>query len=294
MQACRDKSQTLKFAAVGAHHQNGHAERRIREIQDLARTMLIHANKRWRSTITTNLWPYAIRMANEVLNNTPSMQHKDRRSPLQIFANTKVAINPKHWHPFGYPVYVLHSTIQNNAGIFHKWRQKSEAGIYLGISPIHSKNVALVLSRKTGLISLQFHVKFDDTFITTPDLDKDKSWQIKAGFVSKLDTPSTKPRQHQQSDITKLKPSKRLSITASVGDTTYNINQKPISASESNVLPEQAQLPVDGYILFEQTKKSSEGGDKQHHKQNKKRERLQTISQVGDTATTNSIMEPSQ
>ena len=94
--ACKNNLQTLKFAAVGAHHQNGHAERRIRELQDLARTMLIHANKRWKTTITTNLWPYAIRMANEVLNNTPSMQDKARRSPLQIFTNKTVAVNPKH------------------------------------------------------------------------------------------------------------------------------------------------------------------------------------------------------
>ena len=80
--ACETHNQTLRFAAVGAQHQNGHAERRIRELQDIARTMLIHANKRWPTAITTNLWPYAIRMANEVLNNTPSMQDAKRRSPL--------------------------------------------------------------------------------------------------------------------------------------------------------------------------------------------------------------------
>ena len=71
--ACKNSHQILKFAAVGAHHQNGYAERRIRVLQDLARTMLIHANKRWPSAVTPNLWHYAIRMANEVLNNTPSM-----------------------------------------------------------------------------------------------------------------------------------------------------------------------------------------------------------------------------
>ena len=98
VQACKANNQRLKFAAVGAHHQNGHAERRIRELQDLARTMMIHANKRWPTSVTPNLWPYAIRMANSVLNDTPIMQDKLRRSPMQIFANTKVAIKPKH-HP---------------------------------------------------------------------------------------------------------------------------------------------------------------------------------------------------
>ena len=36
VQACRSKSQPLTFAGVNAHHQNGMAERRIRELQDSA------------------------------------------------------------------------------------------------------------------------------------------------------------------------------------------------------------------------------------------------------------------
>ena len=61
---CVRKGQPLTFAGVNAHHQNGLAERRIREIQELARTMLIHAAIRWPKCVTINLWPYAIRMAN--------------------------------------------------------------------------------------------------------------------------------------------------------------------------------------------------------------------------------------
>jgi hypothetical protein len=55
MQACRDDQQGMTFAGVNAHHQNGHAERRIRELQELARAMLIHANARWKDSITPNL-----------------------------------------------------------------------------------------------------------------------------------------------------------------------------------------------------------------------------------------------
>ena len=76
VQACKDNRQRLKFVAVGDHHHNGYAERHIRELQDLARTMMIHGNERWPTAVTPNLWPYALRMANEVLNNTPSMQDK--------------------------------------------------------------------------------------------------------------------------------------------------------------------------------------------------------------------------
>ena len=40
---CKQSGQWLTCAGVNAHHQNGIAERRIRELQGTARTMLIHA-----------------------------------------------------------------------------------------------------------------------------------------------------------------------------------------------------------------------------------------------------------
>jgi hypothetical protein len=93
IESCKKEGQGLTFAGVNAHHQNGVAERRIRELQELARTMLIHANKRWADSVTANLWPYAIRMAQEAVNNTPSLQDKERRSPIELFTGTKVASN---------------------------------------------------------------------------------------------------------------------------------------------------------------------------------------------------------
>ena len=71
---CRKCEQTLTFAGVDAHHQNGMAERKIRELQEMARSMLIHASKRWDKTVTAALWPYAVRMATYALNETPSFQ----------------------------------------------------------------------------------------------------------------------------------------------------------------------------------------------------------------------------
>ena len=46
MEECHKNRQGMSFAGVNAHHQNGIAERRTKEIQKLARTMLIHANHR--------------------------------------------------------------------------------------------------------------------------------------------------------------------------------------------------------------------------------------------------------
>lgn len=93
VEECKKQGQGLTFAGVNAHHQNGVAERRICELQDMARTMLIHANSRWSESVTTNLWPYAIRMANEAINNTPSFQDEDGKTPVELFANSKVTAN---------------------------------------------------------------------------------------------------------------------------------------------------------------------------------------------------------
>jgi hypothetical protein len=98
-----------------------------------------------------------------------------------------------HYIPFGCPVYVLDSTLQSKLP-FHKWKQQWRVGIYLGRSPLHSKNVALVLDRNTALVSPQFHVKCDHNFHTAKEDDFDSNWQVKAGFSirpNKTPTEST-------------------------------------------------------------------------------------------------------
>jgi hypothetical protein len=61
--------QTISYAGVNAHHQNGHAEGKIRDLQAMGRAMLLHAAHRWPAAITANLWPYAVRMANDSINS---------------------------------------------------------------------------------------------------------------------------------------------------------------------------------------------------------------------------------
>ena len=120
VEECRQRKQDFTFAGVNAHHQNGIAERRIRELQETTRAMLIHATKRWPGVVTIHLWPYAIRMANQAYNATPLNAHIDKQSPNKIFDNSAVDINPKHWKPFGCPTYVLKSELQGTTGIHPK------------------------------------------------------------------------------------------------------------------------------------------------------------------------------
>jgi hypothetical protein len=185
--SCKRDKQGLTFAGVNSHHENRIAERRIKEIQEGARTMLIHANHRWKSCVNAHLWPYAVRMANDQINAMPSMQREDKQSPMQVFARTNVHSNVKHWHHFGSPVYVLEKELQTNAP-FDKWRSRATVRIYIGQSPQHSRNVALVLSRSTGLVSPQYHVKHDSGFETVMEERQDgkpAAWMIRAGFVGR-------------------------------------------------------------------------------------------------------------
>ena len=66
---------------------------------------------------------------------------------------------------WGCPVYILEYELALEKKL-PKWSLRSRRGVYLGVSSAHSSNVSLVLSLKTGSISAQYHVVFDDCFST--------------------------------------------------------------------------------------------------------------------------------
>ena len=71
-----------------------------------------------------------------------------------------------------------------------KWKQRARLGIYLGPSPSHACTVALILNPRTGHVSPQFHVKFDDFFETVgnspTDMDTpEPEWKYISGFAIK-------------------------------------------------------------------------------------------------------------
>ena len=91
-------------------------------------------------------------------------------------------INKKHWRPFGCPVFVLEEQLQSGRP-YQKWRQRARVSIYLGQSPIHNRNVALVLHRNMGHVSPLFHVKFDPSFHTVKQDKLECTWQQAMYFV---------------------------------------------------------------------------------------------------------------
>jgi hypothetical protein len=172
--------QSISYCGVNAHFQNGMAEKRIRDLQDQATTMLMHAESKWPDVVTANLWPYALREANESLNSTPSKV--TGKIANQMFANTETPTMVRHFHPFGCPAYVLNDNLAAGKSI-PKWHKKARLGVYLGRSPNHAQSIALILNLSTGLVSPQFHIKFDDLFETVKGMDTyPNHWKVATHF----------------------------------------------------------------------------------------------------------------
>jgi hypothetical protein len=168
--SCLQNHQRTKFCGVNAHHQNGIAERHIRTITERARTMLIHAMLSWPDIIQENLWPFAMQLAVDLHNSTPTLSGL---TPEEIFTGVKGRNRLQDFHTFGCPIFVLDPSLQQGHKI-PRWKPRSRVGVYLGMSPNHASNIPLVLSTTTGLVSPQFHVVYDDSFTTTTCLADNK------------------------------------------------------------------------------------------------------------------------
>ena len=230
---CIHQHQILTIAGVNAHYQNGRAERRIRILQDIARTQLIQASHHWPTVNIAPLWPYAILCANNAINNIPNMQNKQKLTPLQLFSSTTIHANPKDQQPFACPTYVLKTELQQLKP-FHKWAPRSRMGIYLGTSPQHARTVALVLDTFTGLVSPQFHVVSDPTYSTAKHNKNPNAWSIRAGF---LPTNPKGPHTKNEPTIDQNHPTKRKWGHAKAKPNEYSVNksQKYNAKSDKNI-----------------------------------------------------------
>jgi len=160
----KDKAQRMSYCGVGSHHQNGIAERRIKSLCEDARTMLAHGMHIWPQVITKSLWPFALKAACRARNkfNIDS----EYLSPEMKLARVQTSPELRNEHPLFCPVFTLDKSLQSGTGMLPKWNPRSNVGVYLGHSPDHASNVALVLNLTTGLVSPQYHVVFDDNFST--------------------------------------------------------------------------------------------------------------------------------
>ena len=187
IQDCQANMQSLSYCVVNAHFQNSIAEHHIRDLQERTRTSMLYAMNKWKKTVIINLWPYSMRHTNDVANATP--RKIQDLSPLELFSRVQIAPKLRHFHAFGCPMYVLDNALQSGQGL-PKWKECSRLGVYLRPSPNYACSVALVLNPRTGHVSPQFHVKFDDFFETVQDKSTglnapDPEWKYLSGFSTK-------------------------------------------------------------------------------------------------------------
>jgi Reverse transcriptase (RNA-dependent DNA polymerase) len=163
--------QVTRFAGVGAHHQNGIAERNIQTIMSMARTMMIHAAIRWPETTDTCLWPMAVDYAVFIHNHLPN-KHSGL-SPIDLFTRTRWPTHKMNdLHVWGCPTYVLDPRVQDGKKL-PKWTPRSRRGVFVGLSKRHASTAPLILNLDTLYISPQFHCVFDNWFSTVSGESQD-------------------------------------------------------------------------------------------------------------------------
>ena len=137
----------------------------------ITRTLLLHAIRHWPEYTTTMMWPFALKEADFRLNEF-SIRTDERNHEATFFGIDGDIIEPKMFHTFGCPCFIVDARLQSGLITVPKWELRSRLGIYVGHSPAHAGTVALVLNPRTGHVSPQFHVVFDDLFTTVPFMNK--------------------------------------------------------------------------------------------------------------------------
>ena len=116
--------QTITFSGVGAHHQNGVAERAISTCSSWARTIMLHQVLHWPQHADLKLWPFALEHAVHIWNHLP--RPDSRLSPIEIFTGSKAPTHESlsHLHVWGCPTYVLDPKLQDGKKL-PKWKPRS-------------------------------------------------------------------------------------------------------------------------------------------------------------------------
>ena len=161
--------QVIKYAGVGAHHHNGHAERAIQTIMSIARTMMLHAAVHWPEMADATLWPMAVTHAIFLHNHVPDLV--SGLCPVDVFTKSRWEQRKYHdLHVWGCPVYVLEKALTDGKKI-PRWKPRSVRCINMGLSKKHASTVPLVLNPESGYITAQYHIVFDDWFATVATLE---------------------------------------------------------------------------------------------------------------------------
>ena len=137
------KKPDISFSGSGTPHQNWFAERAIGIIQNMARTMMIHAAMQSpEGTITAELWPMTMDYACWLYNNIP--QQDSGFTPFELWSRS--TFQPTQdtlslCRDWGAPRFVLEPKLQKGGIKIPKWAARSCRGLFMGFSLMHAATV---------------------------------------------------------------------------------------------------------------------------------------------------------
>jgi hypothetical protein len=103
--------------------------------------------------------------------------------PADVFTGSTVPCHRlRDFHVWGCPVYILDPKLQEGKKL-PQWELCSRRGIFVGLLHVHSSEVPLVLNLQTGSITSQFHVVFDDRFLTVASIERESRQTTGNSFV---------------------------------------------------------------------------------------------------------------
>ena len=126
--------------------------------------------------------------------------------------------------------------------------EQSCLGIYLGVSNKHASTISLVLTPQTGLVSPQFHVKWDDKFETVgnyPLMKNIGKWQ--------------EITQIHKTKVEKEPPQRSPRIQ---GTTTQELSKNRSKPQRENAIPSQREMNSDGTPKLQDTLQRRDGTPK--------------------------------
>ena len=97
---------------------------------------------------------------------------------MEKFSSTTDEITCNDFHTWGCPVFVLDEANQSGLTGSPKWDPRARADVYLGHSHSHAGNVSIILNLKTGHVSPQYYIVFDDEFSTVAYIPSDEESPI--------------------------------------------------------------------------------------------------------------------
>ncbi|KAD5508144.1 hypothetical protein E3N88_15847 [Mikania micrantha] len=144
---CTQNGMLFRFSCPHTSSQNGKAERKIRSINNIIRTLLTYAS------LPPTFWHHALQMATYLLNILPS-KTKHNQTPTYLLFHKHPSYN--HLRTFGCLCYPLIPSTSIN-----KLQSRSSPCVFLGYPSNHRGYKCFDLSTRKIVISR--HVVFDET-----------------------------------------------------------------------------------------------------------------------------------